>query len=398
MSRRPRTLLRTAVPLATGVWLLWRVQAPQAEGATRPARSPGRRAPARPAPPRPGDPAGESRPTVSVIVPARDEEASLPRLLASLATQTRPADEVIVVDDHSSDATAALARAGGATVLAAPELRAGWVGKTAACATGARRATGDVLAFVDADVTFAPDALARLVDEHRRRGGIVSVQPRHDTVAAYEQLSAVCNLVVMMGTGAFTGWPHPDVDMAFGPCLLVGRDDYEMVGGHDHPSVRAQVAEDIAIARRVRAAGRPVTVLAGGDVVRFRMYPGGLRRLVEGWTKMLGTGLRQASPAVGLAVAVWVTGALVAAGRGAAALTALRRGRRRAGTAADVAVYGAWVAEMAWLLPRVGRWRRMTAVAFPVPLAAFVLFTLRGVTLVVTGRPATWRGRSVPAR
>jgi 4,4'-diaponeurosporenoate glycosyltransferase len=80
--------------------------------------------------------------TVSVVIPARDEAASLPGLLASLAAQTRPPDETIVVDDHSRDDTAAAAAAAGATVLAAPALPPGWTGKAWACWTGARRATG----------------------------------------------------------------------------------------------------------------------------------------------------------------------------------------------------------------------------------------------------------------
>jgi 4,4'-diaponeurosporenoate glycosyltransferase len=331
------------------------------------------------------------------VIPARDEEAALPVLLASLRDQSRLADEIVVVDDHSTDRTRAIASAAGAHVVVPPPLPPGWVGKTWACHHGADTAVGDLLLFLDADVRLAPGAIEGLVAEHGARGGIVSVQPSHHTTARHEQLSAVCNVVVMMGTGAFTGPPVRRPDMAFGPCLLIDRADYVAAGGHADPTVRFQVAEDIALARRLRALGRPVTVLAGGDVVSFRMYPDGLRQLADGWTKMLGNGARRAPLVPTLAVSVWITGALLGAGRGVAAVTAVARRRWTVRILGDAAVYGAWVAEMAWLFGRVGRWRRLTAACFPVPLAAFVILIARSALLLVRRRPATWRGRPVPA-
>ncbi len=377
-----RRLLDAGVPLAAGIWLLGRVRAPRAQTDDPTALSPL----ALPAPHR-----------VSVIIPARDEERSLPTLLASIAVQTRRPDEVIVVDDHSTDRTAERARSAGAVVVAAPPLPPGWVGKTWACHHGAAAATGGLLLFLDADVELAPDALARLIGEHDRVGGLVSVQPSHRSVELHEQLSAVCNVVTMMGTGAFTGPPRRPAAMAFGPCLLIGRHDYDAVGGHAEATVRLQVAEDIALARRVRSIGRPVTLFAGGDIVGFRMYPDGVGQLVAGWTKMIGNGGRLTPWPLRLAVGIWVAGALLGARRGTSVVGACIRGRPGASTAVDAAVYGAWVVEMAWLMGRVGRWRRITAVAFPVPVGAFVGLFVRSALLVARRQPATWRGRDVPA-
>ena len=143
-----------------------------------------------------------ARPRLSVIIPARDEAASLPHLLASLVPQLAPGDELIVVDDRSTDATAALAREAGALVIEAPELPDGWTGKSWACHHGAVTATGEVLVFFDADVRLAPGALSAAVDLHRRQGGLVSVQPYHETERAYERLSALFNVVAFMGVGA----------------------------------------------------------------------------------------------------------------------------------------------------------------------------------------------------
>jgi 4,4'-diaponeurosporenoate glycosyltransferase len=365
----PRRLAGQAVALATGAWLLWSVEPPEATPAETTVRS---------------------ATVVSVVIPARNEEASLPHLLASLARQTRPPDEVIVVDDASEDATAALAAAGGAQVLVAPRVPPGWLGKPNACHHGVGHARGDLLVFLDADVVLAPDAIERLVSSWCRQGGLVSVQPAHRTLRAYEQLSAVCNLVAMMGTGAFTGRPRRAgrVDMAFGPCLAVSRDVYDLVGGHAHPDVRDKAAEDVALARRVRATGQAVQAYAGGDVVGFRMYPGGARQLVNGWSKMLAGGSVAAPIVPALATAVWVTGALQAVGDGVRAVRGPHRLRH-------AAVYLAWVAEMHWLLRRVGRWRPWTAAAFPVPLVAFVGLWARSAVLALSGRPTRWRGRAV---
>jgi 4,4'-diaponeurosporenoate glycosyltransferase len=167
------------------------------------------------------------------VVPARDEGAVLPDSLAAVMGQVGPGDEVVVVDDHSTDDTQAVAAAAGATVVPAPPLPPGWTGKAWACATGAAATTGEVLCFLDADTTLAPGALDRLVGAQADAGGLVSAQPYHRVPRPYERLSALFNVVALMGADGCT--PLGDRRRpggAFGPALVVSRGDYDELGGH----------------------------------------------------------------------------------------------------------------------------------------------------------------------
>lgn len=330
----------------------------------------------------------------AVVVPARNEERSLPRLLASLATQQPPPARVVVVDDGSVDATAQVARAGGATVVVAGELPEGWTGKCRACWVGAGTVIdSDVLVFLDADTTLAPGGLAAILAEHARRGGLVSVQPFHVTERLYERLSAFFNVVAMMGVDAFNplrGRISPRG--AFGPCLVTSPSDYLAAGGHE--AVRDAVVEDVALARRFLAAGRPVTCFGGRGTIDFRMYPEGPAQLLEGWTKNFAQGAAGTRPATLALVVAWVSACILAGlGLGAAAV-----GGDVERLAVAAGVYGAFAAQLAWMLRRIGRWGWWPAVAFPLPLAVFVAVFARSLVLTYGRGEVQWRGRAISTR
>lgn len=339
-----------------GVLLLWRL--PLVPAAGRPARA-------------------------SVVVPARNEAASLPRLLASLRGSEA---DVVVVDDESTDATAAVAVAGGARVVASGGPPDGWTGKAWACEVGVGSTNRDVVAVVDADTWFEADGFARVVAAHGALApdGLLSVQPFHVTGRAHEQLSAAANVVSVMATGMAAVVPVRSRPVAFGPCLVTTRAALEAVGGF--ASVRGAVVEDVALARRFGAAGRPVRCLAGGDAVRFRMYPDGARQLAEGWTKNLAAGATRAPVVPALGAVVWVTGALsVAVGAVVAP-----------GPAVAVA-WAAYAGHLAWALRRLGSFRWWAWALFPVPVGAFVVLVAASVVARARGT-ASWRGRAVALR
>jgi 4,4'-diaponeurosporenoate glycosyltransferase len=340
-----------------------------------------------------GEPPGQrmlADSAVSVIIPARNEERNLPGLLASLTRQSLKPQEVIVVDDHSTDGTAGVAQRAGAAVLPAAELPEGWVGKPWACWQGAHRAEGGILVFLDADVRLEDDGLARLLGELARQGGLVSVWPYHRMQRPYERLSAFFLLIIMASIQSFTllGRRLPPLG-AFGPCLAVSRAEYVAAGGH--AAVHDSILEDVALGRLFLSQGRPVSCLRGRGTVSFRMYAQGLGSMIEGFTKNFGSGLRAASPAVVALTAGWILGFFAAAGLAAIAL--VLPGQLQ--LPLHLALYALFAGQLAWQLSRLGNYRFCTALLYPIPLLFFTvvfLFSLRRTFLLRTVR---WKGRTI---
>ena len=338
-------------------------------------------------------PSSVAPPSVSVVIPARDEEATLPTLLASLAASTDPVTEVVVVDDGSRDRTAEAGRAEGARVVPAGTPPAGWTGKAWACHTGASVTTGDVLLFLDADTVLATHALGGLLRLHAAHGGLISVQPHHRVVQPYEQLSAVFNAVALLASDAFTGRPSAR-PMAFGPCLLTTRTDYERAGGH--AIVRAEILDDVRLAGAYGDAGLPVTCALGGQAVAMRSYPGGLGQLVSGWTKNIASGAAASGLRVSIATVLWIS-----------ALHAVVVGTVLALTGSPLATGSPPIWAAGWVglalglrgvLRHAGSFAWWTWAAFPLPLLFFDLVFARSAALTLVGRSVLWRGRPVDLR
>ncbi len=327
----------------------------------------------------------------AVVVPARDEAGNLGPVLAAVRPQLQPDDELLVIDDHSRDDTADVAAGHGVTVIAAPALPAGWTGKSWACWTGAGATSQPVLCFLDADTVLAPGSLARVVNAVESGGGLVSVQPYHRVPTPVERLSALFNVVALMGTGAFTLLGERVASRAaFGPVLAVRRADYARLGGHR--AVASNVLDDVALAHRWRGAGLPVRCFAGRDDVSFRMYPGGLRSLVEGWTKNFATGAGAIRPLVALLTALWVSLPLQALWwLGRLALP----GRSVQQVLVAAGLYVVTAGQLWWMLRRVGSFGLMTAALFPLPTIAFAVVFVRSLVQTLGRRTVRWKGRPV---
>ncbi|MCX7721653.1 MAG: glycosyltransferase family 2 protein [Verrucomicrobiae bacterium] len=335
--------------------------------------------------------------TLSIIIPARNEEHNLPRLLRSISAQSIKPREIIVVDDGSTDRTAEVALQCGAKVIASQRLPDGWRGKTWACHQGAQAASGDLLMFMDADTWFEPDGLSRVLTEfvaqpsgrpehqenpqpERRTNSdfapycALSVGPFHNVRKLYEELSLFFNLSMVAGT-----LPRG----LFGQMLLVDRQSYRRAGGHE--SVKGKTLENVFLAEQFRLAGIPTRSVTGRGVIAVRMYPNGLRELVEGWTKGFATGAARTPRKTLVLVASWLTGLALAPIGWAATGNHIAWGL----------VYLACAAQV-WAFARLlGSFRWCTALLYPVPLLFFfVVFTRAKLR---SGKPVNWKGRIIHA-
>lgn len=329
---------------------------------------------------------------VSVIIPARDEADVLPGLLGDLAAQTVLPSEVVVVDDMSEDGTGAVARALGARVVAVNELPDGWTGKSHACQTGADATTASLLLFLDADVRLAPAALESLLaeaDQSSPSSSFLSIQPSHVMHKWYEPASAGGSVVSVMGVGLSAALPL-ELRGAFGPCLLVDRASYVAVGGHR--SGRAAIADDMALAARLRDAGYPTRALAGGPLVRYRMYPAGWRQLWEGWTKNLSAGAGGIPSWRFVAIALWIAAGLSSFG----AVVAAARHPSPLHWIVAILSYLAFAGQWRWMLRQLGGFPYWTGALYPILLVVFVALFVRSSWLEYARRRVRWRGRSIP--
>jgi len=242
-------------------------------------------------------------PLVTVIIPARDEAANIERCLRSVLTTTWPRLEVIVVDDHSRDATAAIAARIAAEdprvrLVGAPGLPDGWFGKPWACRTGARAARGAVLCFIDADTVHAPDLLARTINAMRSRdAGMVTVAGTQLMETFWETVlqAQVFAMLAMRygGTETVNRSRHSWDKIANGQFIAITRAAYDAVGGHD--AVRDRVAEDLMLAQRLFSAGQRTALVLGTEQLSTRMYDS-LGAIVRGWRKNVFAGGVDALP------------------------------------------------------------------------------------------------------
>ena len=262
----------------------------------------------------PGAEAGE---VVAVIVPARNEAANIRRCLLGLAKQTYPqsALPIIVVDDHSEDATAAMAASVAAAhspirVIASPSLPQGWIGKPHACWIGARAAPPEAkwLCFLDADVAAQPDLIARAVAfASREELDLLSLAPRQELESFAERLVMPCGLYALafrQDLRKLQARESPNVTVT-GQFMLIRRDAYWAVDGH--AAVRNLICEDVALARRIKQSGGRVLLCDGGRLLSTRMYTG-WSALWPGLTKNVVEMLGGPLPTVGAAFAGVILG------------------------------------------------------------------------------------------
>ncbi len=322
---------------------------------------------------------------LSVIIPARNEEQTLPLLLDDLLHQQLAPHEIIVVNDESTDETAAIARSFGACVLSPGNKPAGWVGKSWACQAGAEAATGDSFVFLDADVRLSPDGLGRIAAAHTAHG-VVSVQPYHATQRWFEQCALIFNLVQIGANGS--ALPRPVNLGLFGPVFALSRTDYFAIGGH--AGVKAAVVEDMALAESLRRANMPFCIFIGDAGVRFRMYPDGFVTLWQGFTKNLATGAAKTPIMLFLLVSLFIASITSAPLN---LIETLLIGSPR--VLLYAVLYAVWIVALFFLTRRIGKFRPLAVLLYPLPLLVFFAVFINSVTIRLLRRKVMWKGRAI---
>lgn len=234
----------------------------------------------------------EDSPLISVIVPAHNEETYIEACLRSVLDQDYPRFELICVDDRSGDLTASIARRvckdrAHAKVLSVHELPEGWTGKCHALDVGVQHASGEWIAFLDADSTLHRSALRQCYHTAVSHGvNMITLSPRFVVKTFWEK--ALLPAFTAMSCILFPLWkindPTCDVASANGMFYLISRIAYEEIGGHH--DVKNLAVEDIGIGKRVKASGLGLIFANGRHVMNTRMYTN-FKEIINGWTRIL---------------------------------------------------------------------------------------------------------------
>jgi hypothetical protein len=326
---------------------------------------------------------------ISVLIPARNEERSIAACVESVLANRGAEIECIVLDDGSTDRTADIVRTVQSRdprlrVEPAPPLPAGWSGKQHACHELAKLARHPLLAFLDADVRLAPDALARMAAFREQSGAaLVSGFPRQETGTILEKLVIPLIHFLLLGFLPFSQMrkkPLPGLGAGCGQWFLTPREDYDHVGGHAHPRVRNSFHDGLQLPRAYRDRGRMTDLCDVTELATCRMYQSagqvwnGLAKnareglaapkLILFSTTMLLAG--QVMPFVLLAITPWAV---------PAALLALAP-----------RLHGAVRFRQSWL----------GALLHPIGILALLGIQWYATVRALIGRPVGWKGRGKP--
>ncbi len=312
---------------------------------------------------------------LTIIIPARDEATNIARAVSSFAGLP-----VIVVDDRSSDSTAAVAAQAGAIVIPAPSLAAGHFGKPNACQTGAGAATTDWLLFVDADTWFDPGfATALIAYVQREKLEAASVFPRQECLTFAEKLLVPYAFALYFcGVEArAVNSPRSSEALANGQCLLFRREAYFKIGGH--AAVATSVIEDAALARLAKRHRLRYRALRSDTLAHVRMYDS-LGAIWRGFEKNSFRFL-MANPITGIEV---ILASIAATSWLPALIWAGLEGQWLAAFAPVAALIGVFI-------PIEGK----RAVQVPLAVYLFQAIALASMFSTIFGRKVMWKGRRV---
>lgn len=343
-------------------------------------------------------------PLVSVIIPARNEAARIGTCLAGLAAQQYCHFELIVIDDHSTDATTALVssyrdRLPQLHLLTSASLPDGWAGKCWACWQAAQQAQGEWLLFLDADVVPQPDLLGALI-ANAAQADATTLLPLQRFGSLIERLVIPAFHTILYGVYPLDQVSNQRTAIAFfnGPAIFIRRAVYAATDGHR--SVRASVLEDADYGQVVKEAGYRIFAADAPDLITIRMY-NGWASLCEGLGKNAVAGFRSGGARSAL---VGLGQSLIAFGPSYLLLAGVIAWLLHATPVALVIFAHGLVLQAltlgvtGWLFRRRHRIAPLWALGYPLGLAIYFALTLYGLVRVRSGRGVRWKGRVLPGR
>ncbi|MBU4438797.1 MAG: glycosyltransferase [Acetobacterium sp.] len=347
-----------------------------------------------------GDDQGHKTIRLSIIIPARNEEKNLSLLLNDLKKQTAAIHEIICVDDGSTDQTAKIAMEAEAMLITSTQKPPGWIGKSWACQLGGEAATGAVLLFLDADVRLSPAGIGKLLTTYKQTGSVVSVMPYHQIEKKAETLSLFFNLLQMGANGMGLPVSHnknskPGENKKnkaiglYGPVILISHNDYQAVGGH--AAIKDSIVDDMALGEKLQEKAIPFALFLGDQDVSYRMYSGGLKDLVQGWTKNQAAGAAKTPVYLIFLVFFWITSCASIP----VYLMLNLIWQHWLWVEILAACYGVWVLELIRIARHIGSFSVGSIVFYPVSLIFYLVIFLRSMIKKILGLPVIWKDREI---
>ena len=344
----------------------------------------------------------EHMPSLTVIIPARNEASRIERCLEGLAAQHLPKLDILVLDDNSTDNTAEVVRSFGARlpglrVMTGAVLPEGWAGKCWACWQAAQASDAEWLLFLDADTAPLPGMIATLLDyTHRRRLDLLTLLPLLELGSWWERvlMPPFIGLIQAVYPIDRVNDPRSSLALANGQCILVRRSAYFAVDGHR--AVRDSVLEDVRLAQTIKGAGYRMEAVGGPELMRVRMYTRfsevaeGLRKNAMAGYRAGGTlrsgigGARQALLAFGPLT-------LIAAGL---LLAALGRSESSALLICGLGLLILTLSYWGYVVQRLHGLSPIWALLYPFGTLCYFLLAGQAFLSILRGQGVTWKGRS----
>jgi 4,4'-diaponeurosporenoate glycosyltransferase len=333
-------------------------------------------------------------PGLTIIIPSRNEEHNIGKLLDSINKQTYKAQEIIVVNDESTDKTKEIALEKGAIVIDSKPLPEGWLGKPWACYQGAQMATGELFIFLDSDVEIEESGLQKMMDSFVHfaentpgKNIVMSIAPFHRIKEIYEELSAIFNIIMMGSMNAFTPFRNAGPTGLFGQSLIVSKENYFKINGHE--SVRNHILENMFMAEKFKEEQISLKCLGGKGSLSFRMYSNGLRELVDGWSKAFASGAAQIPVLSLINIILWISGGFIIF------ILFIKSIIDSEYLYYSLILYTGFSVQMLGMLKRIGSFRLVSSFLYPFHFIFFCTVFTRSMLNKLLKKKIQWKSRNV---